>query len=213
MALAILGGVAILVVWAMVAYQQRKLNKMTSAFHAEQTAQANALSAIGNVDLNPSSLTFATIEKTLGPHQQNVKWPGPKQNRTILGWACGAIHCAIYATFLVPSGQVIPPETTLGSLSLIPPADAPAPTMSIGGVHIGETADEVKQLCRQRGFGVETSTPPNLHITWDKDWEIMLGKPNYKVGMLFFVNKLAAKKLENDDRVTPVSLPAQGPTR
>ena len=90
--------------------RQETLEELGPVLADEQ--EKDELLALGEVDLNPSDLTLATLEQRLKTPVQ--KQPGDL-NSTRVGWVCGKESCAIWATFLVPVGQDIPPNTVPGS--------------------------------------------------------------------------------------------------
>src|SRR6266699_1972050 len=86
---------------------------------ADEQEQKNELLALGEVDLNPSDLTLATLEQRL---KRAVLKRSGDFNSTRLGGACGKERCAIWATFLVPLGQDIQPDAAPASLIIKSPA-------------------------------------------------------------------------------------------
>jgi hypothetical protein len=158
--------------------------KSLESFFAEEIAQKKALELLGDVDLNPSDLGLAKLQEEL--HQPALKQSGAK-NTTRVGWACGAEHCAIWADFLVPFGQEIPPTTTAAGFVVNDPAHADSHRLAIGGIHIGETVGEMQKFCQQRGYGVSMGTN---RMSWNKDWNLIWGADiNGKVGLLVFMNE------------------------
>jgi len=184
--LAIIFGVVFLVGGTIAAYSQWEAKKKAAVFFAEEAAQANALSALSGVNLDPATMTFANLEQTLHSHQSAIKSHG-RQDFTVLGWACGENRCAVHATFLVPFGEAIPSNTPPASMVLTPPLFISRwPSLAVGGVHLGEPADQVRAYCKNRGFGVETGTH---RIAWDKDWTLSWAETkNGEIALMSFVN-------------------------
>jgi hypothetical protein len=173
-------------VWVKEGPQRAEAKKQFEAMLGDETAEANALAALGDVNLDPPTLTLAVLEQTLHPHQQASKPYGP-QNYTTLGWACGGKSCAIAASFLVPFGQEIPPSTVPGALRVRRPRFGAVHNVNvaIGGVHLGESVEEMKEFCQKRGYGQETGSH---RMTWNKDWSLGWGDWDGKVSILSFAN-------------------------
>lgn len=191
--LAVIFGVVLLAGGTIAAYSQWEAKKKAAVFFAGETAQANALFALSDVNLDPATITFAGLEQTLHSHQSAAKSRGP-QGFTVLGWACADDSCAIHATFMVPFGEAIPSNAPPASLVLTPPLFTSGwPSMALGGVRLGESVDQVRADCKKRGFGVETGT---RRIAWDKNWTLSWGETkNGEIALMSFVNMSALNSL------------------
>jgi hypothetical protein len=149
---------------------------------ADEQEQKNELLALGEVDLNPSGLTLATLE-------QRLKGPVLKQsgdfNSTKLGWACGKERCAIWAIFLVPIGQGIPPNTAPAALVIKSPALGDFPNIRVGEIRLGESDQKLNELWK----GSKAGSRRLFHrISWDKDWTAAWAGLDGKVFELVFSN-------------------------
>src|SRR5260370_28688250 len=102
---------------------------------ADEQEQKNESLALRDIDLNPSGLTLGTLEQRL--KRAVVKQRGDF-NSTRLGWACGKERCAIWATFLVPLGQDIPPNTAPAGLVIKSPALGDFPHIIMGEIRLEE---------------------------------------------------------------------------
>lgn len=165
--------------------ERAKRRAEAEAFLADLTGQKNALVALGDVELDPSKLTLAILEQKLHLHQQAIRPHGP-QNTTTLGWVCGNEHCAIYATFVVPFGWEIPSTMIPARVFAMAPLLANGHNVAVGGVHLGEPVEKMKEFCQKRGYGLEAGFQ---RITWDKDWTLMWSADtNGKIRVLLFAN-------------------------
>jgi hypothetical protein len=147
--------------------EKAKRRVEAEAWFADLTAQKSALLALGNVDFNPSELTLSVLKQKLNMpvRTQAEKQPG----LTKVGWACGKENCAIWAEFLIQFGQEIPPSTVPGSLTVFGPPLADYRNISAGGIHLGESEENLITVSRDRGF----KSPKSFHtVSWDKDWDI-----------------------------------------
>jgi hypothetical protein len=159
---------------------------------ADEQEQKNALLALGEVDLNPSGLTLATLEQKL--KKSVLKRPGDF-NTTRLGWACGKERCAIWATFLVPIGQDIPPNATPVGLTIKSPAAGAFPNISIGEFHLGDSDKKLVELSKGAvGAGSTTLFHP---FSWDKDWNAAWPSLDGRVFEFVFANRTLQRRLMN----------------
>lgn len=153
--------------------------------------QKNALLALGNVDLNPSYLNFAELERKLG---NPVQRKSGDFDSTRLGWACGKERCAILASFLVPFGHDIPPETVPAGFIIMGPASGDFPNISVRDIHLGESDQKLAALSQASADG---NPKPFRRISWDKDWTLAWGSLDGKVFALVFANDTLQHKLTN----------------
>jgi len=162
--------------------ERLKTARELEAFLAEETAQKTALESLGNVNLDLSDLSLARLEQKL--HQPHLRKPGA-QNTTGLGWACGVQRCAIWMSFLVPFGHEIAPTTTPAALVVTSPLFVDS-HVEVGGVHVGESVEEMKKFCEQHGYGVPVG---KNRISWDKDWSLLWADRDGKISFLLFANE------------------------
>jgi hypothetical protein len=163
--------------------ERAKAASELEAFLAEETAQKTALESLGDVSLDLSDLSLAKLEQKL--HQPLLKQPGA-QNTTRLGGACGGQRCAIWMSFLVPFGQEIAPTATPAALVVTHPRFANFNRVVVGGAYVGETVEEMKKFCQQRGLGVPVG---KNRISWGEDWSLSWVATNGKISLLSFANE------------------------
>jgi len=149
---------------------------------ADEQEQKNELLALGEVDLNPSDLTLATLEQRL---KRAVLKQSGDFNSTRLGWACGKERCAIWATFLVPLGQDIAPNAAPTGLVIKSPALGDFPNIRIGEIRLGQSDQKLVELWKGGGAG---SQKLFRRISWDKDWTAARAGLDGKVFELVFAN-------------------------
>ncbi len=149
---------------------------------ADEQEQKNELLALGEVDLNPSDLTLATLEQRL---KRAVLKQSGDFNSTRLGWACGKERCAIWATFLVPLGQDIAPNAAPTGLVIKSPALGDFPNIRIGEIRLGQSDQKLVELWKGGGAG---SRKLFHRISWDKDWTAAWAGLDGKVFELVFAN-------------------------
>lgn len=157
---------------------------------ADEEEQKNQLSALGEVDLDPSDLTLATLEQRLNTPVQ--KQPGDF-NTTRLGWACVKERCAIWATFLVPVRQNIPPDTVPAGLIIKSPALCDFPNIRIGEIRLGESDQKLVERFKGGGSG---SRKVFRRVSWDKDWSAAWAGLDGKVFEMVFSNDTLLRRLE-----------------
>jgi hypothetical protein len=188
---------ALLIVGCIVGYawikerpQRAESRKHAEAFLADLTAQRNGLIALGEVNLDPTNLTLANLQQYL--HQPPMKKAG-SQSKTRLGWACGQAQCSIWAFFLVPFGQEIPPNVTPAVLMVMSPPFGDFHNVSVGGVHLGDRVEGIREIRQKRGYG----RPIGYNrMSWSKDWSFGWGEVNGKVVSLTLLNEEMMKTVE-----------------
>jgi hypothetical protein len=163
--------------------ERAKASREFKAFLAEETAQKTAFESLGDVNLDLSDLSLARLEQKL--HTPPLRLPGA-QNTTRLGWACGGQRCAIWMSFLVPFGQEIVPTVTPAALVVTDPLFTAFNHVVVGGAYVGETVEEMKKFCKQRGYGLPVG---KNRISWDKDWSLVWIDRNGKISLLVFANE------------------------
>jgi hypothetical protein len=162
---------------------------------ADELAQSDALLALGDVDLNPSDLTFAVLQQKL--HQPGLKLPGDF-NSTRLGWACVKERCAILATFFVPFGQEIPATMTPAGLIISSPAFRDFHNITVGGVHLGESDEKLTELDQ---YHKSRSSRKFRRVRWDGNWDAAWAGVNGKVFTLVFSNETLQRRFINEQNV------------
>jgi hypothetical protein len=162
-----------------------KAAKELEAFLAVENAQKAALESLGEVSLDLADLSLAKLEQKL--HSPTLRQPGAR-NTTRLGWACGGQRCAIWTSFAVPFDQIIAPTMTPAALMVINPpfADFAHVHVMVGGIHVGESVEEMKKFCQQRGYGLPVG---RNRISWDEDWSLFWIDTNGKISVLSFANE------------------------
>jgi hypothetical protein len=199
MALLIAGAAVVGYYW----FRERQLRAETARelqpFFDEEIAQKKALESLGDIDLNPRELNIENLEQKL--QQPIIKRIG-SHNTTQLGWACGRERCVIWAWFLVPFGQEIPPKTAPVALIVMSPPFTNISRLTVGGIHLGGTVEEMEKSCQQRGFGQSLG---HSRISWDQDWNLVWSDTKDKVGLLSFTN---ATLIKNADASRDVNSPS-----
>jgi hypothetical protein len=166
----------------------------------EEQSQENALLDLGEVDLNPSNLTFGVMEQRL--HEPTLKKPGAFSS-TRLGWACGKARCAIWASFLVPFGQEIPPSTTPAGLILRNPSFGDLSHIKVGDVHLGGSDEKLAKSSGMAGL------PSDKHFhrtSWDQNWDVAWESLTGKVDELVFSNQSLQRQLSGEQGLTAPKL-------
>jgi hypothetical protein len=65
--------------------------------------------------------------------------------------------------------------------------------LTVGGIHLGGTVEEMDKSCQQRGFGQPLG---HNRISWDQDWNVVWSDTKDKVGLLSFTNETLIKNAE-----------------
>lgn len=159
---------------------------------ADELVQRDALLALGDVDLNPSDLTFAGLQQKL--HEPGLKQPGDF-NSTRLGWACVKERCAILATFFVPFGQEIPATMTPAGLTISSPSFGEFHNIAVGGVHLGESDEKLAELDQ---YHKSKSSRRFRRVRWDRNWDVAWVGFNHKVFILVFSNETLQRRFINE---------------
>jgi hypothetical protein len=167
-----------------------EMEKDSGAFFAEENAQKNSLESLGDVDLNPSDMSLEKLEERL--HQPAIRKAGAG-NTTRLGWACGQERCAIWTSFVVPFDKEIPLSAAPTALVVTDPLLADFRRLAIGGVHLGDKTEKIRDICQKRGYGLQIGYN---RISWSKDWNLVWGEVNGKVSLLAFFNEKMLKNTE-----------------
>ena len=188
MALLIVGLVVAGYFWLKERQARAEGTEIAKAFLADEIAQKNGFESLGIVDIDPSGLNLQRLEEEL--HQPAQKKPGA-QNSTRLGWVCGTARCAIWASFPVPSDQEIPPSTSVAGLTIASPLLASFPNSTFGGIHLGDTVDELERTCQKRGYGQSLGYH---RVHWDQDWDLRWADTSGKVSILMFTNERMIRK-------------------
>jgi len=179
----LVGGSIVGYVWVKEGPQRAESRKQAEAFLRDLTAEIAGLNALGDVNLEPPNVTLADLEQKL--HQPVLRVAGA-QNTTKLGWACGGKECAIFASFIVPFGQEIPPTMVPAGLLMIDPAFAKVKNVGVGGIHLGETSEDVETHLRGRKIDYSRG---KKQFAWDKDWNVVWVESNGKVLFLSLANE------------------------
>ncbi|HYL82707.1 MAG TPA: hypothetical protein VE263_00615 [Candidatus Angelobacter sp.] len=162
---------------------------------ADELAQRNALLALGDVDLNPSYLTFAVLQQKL--HEPGWKQPGDFDS-TRLGWACVKERCAILATFFVPFAQEIPATSIPAGLTISSPSFREFHNIAAGGVHLGESDEQLAELDQ---YHRSKSFRRFRRVRWDRDWDVAWAGTDSKVFVLVFSNQTLQRRFIDDQNV------------
>ena len=66
--------------------------------------------------------------------------------------------------------------------------------MAVGGVHIGDTVEEMEKACQKRGFGLPKG---KNRISWADNWTLIWGNMDGKISLLALSNEKLIKKAES----------------
>ena len=167
---------------------------------AESSVQTRALEALGEKNITLLNLTMEGLQARLG--KPGMRHAG-SENSSRLGWACGAKDCLIWATFAVPTNQVIPPNALAAALTLSDPYGylfGSTERVSIDGAYLGEPIEHLRTTAKERGYGKDVGYN---RITWDRDWSaIVVSDSKNKVTSLFFLKDpvLAKVAISNETK-------------
>jgi hypothetical protein len=164
-------------------------------------AEGDRLQKLRDVDLNPTQLSLAGLEEKF--QQPSVKLPGAK-NSTKLGWVCEGQECAIWASFLVPFGQEIPPTAAPVIVLLDAPFFQYPHHLAIGGISLGETAEDMQKFCQTHGYKLEMG---KNKISWDGEWSVAWAEKEGKISLILFANEKTLKdaKIDSDGNAAPAA--------
>lgn len=194
----ILSGIGLLYlgyVWLEDQHWKAELQRDFGPDRNDELAQKNALLALGDVDLNPTDLTFTVLRQKL--REPELKQPGDFDS-TRLGWACVKKRCAILATFFVPFGQEIPPSTSPAGLIMSSPSFGDFHNIAVGGVHLGESDEKLVELDQYHRF----KSSRKFHtVKWDRDWDVAWAGFNRKASILIFSNVTLQHQFVNERNV------------
>jgi hypothetical protein len=189
--------------WFRTRQSTERMRKEMDAMLADETTERDALATLGNLNLEPNHLTLAEIEDKL--HQPGLRQSGTNST-TSFGWACGKDHCAIWASFLVPFGQEVPPTQPVTALIVNAPGFRPFRSMGVGGIYLGEPIEEMQNTCRKRGcVPLEKN-----RMRWNEDWNFVWANTGGKISWLVFQNEQAIRKAKATVGSEPPNLP-KGP--
>lgn len=151
-------------------------------FLADVAARENALDSLGDIDLDPTELTLAKFEETLG---RPDRFLAETHNSTRVGWACAGEDCEIWAWFQVSPGKEIPPVGVPAGFIVRDRSFRKSPhRISIGGIYLGESIANVKQFCQEHRIEIGPH-----EIIWDKRWKIFYGEMEGRITFLMLTNQ------------------------
>ena len=64
--------------------------------------------------------------------------------------------------------------------------------VAIGGVHLGDRVEGIKEICKKRGYGQENGYN---RVSWSKDWNLVWEEVHGKVIILTFTNERMMKNV------------------
>ena len=144
----------------------RQMRKEAETLVGGLTAQADELRALGDVNIEPTNLSYAQLKRQLG--EPSLKKNG-RLNTTLIGWGCAEEHCAIFAAFQVPFGQEIPESTRPISITMLAPFSSTQSHLGIDNVYLGEKMDEI--AARFQGKNIDRTHGRN-RVALAKDWNL-----------------------------------------
>lgn len=159
----------------------------------EASAQSKALEALGEKNISLVDLTLDGLQARLG---RPAMLRPSAHNTSRLGWACGQKDCLIWATFVVPANQEIPPRTLAAGLQLSDPYGSifgSTERVSIDGAYLGEPMEQLIAAVKKRGYGKDVG---HSRITWNGDWSavVVSAGSSDRVTSLIFLNDSAIAK-------------------
>lgn len=163
----------------------------------EYISQHKALESFGDFELDASNLTFAKLEERL--QKPSMRF-GSAKTSSRAGWACGQQDCLIWAWFKVPPGEEIPANEVPLALMVSDNWGSLFGSnqhVSISGVYLRESDQQLRDFCKKRGFGVEKG--PN-QITWDQDWNLIWTSVEGKTSFLYFLNEPRLRKAALEEK-------------
>jgi hypothetical protein len=132
----------------------------------------------GNIEFGPETLTLAELQTKLRGAGSKLRRPGSKQEEkwVAIGWACGTECCSVIAHFKKPdgslqkelSGDSVATELDIEVPSVADPAEFRS--ISIAGVHLGESAQDVASYMRQKGAKKLRDDLAQLDQAWYLQW-------------------------------------------
>ncbi len=188
--IALLPGSVVGYFWLRDAPERAKHRKEAEELVAGLVAQKKALDTLGDVDFDTAGLTLAQLNQKL--NEPTLRKSGAHDS-TVVGWACADRSCAIIASFMTPFGQEIPTESAPVVVLMMKPIASATHTLSIDGVHVGSTAEDVERGCKGRGYGAALAKDK---ITCDDGWGVRWAELDGQVSVLIFSNDKVLGKSE-----------------
>jgi hypothetical protein len=159
-----------------------------AAVREEQEELKGLRTLKGNIEFGPERPTLAELQTQFGG-------PGSKQGMVgklvVVGWSCGVEQCPIIAFVRVSGGSVrkdLDPDSVVAELEVrVPSVADPAEfrNISIAGVHLGESAQDVASSMRRKAvrFGDDAAQ-------LDQDWMLRWYTRNGAVSKIILANLL-----------------------
>ena len=181
--------------WYKDARQRRQELKQALQMVRQEVKEKEALASLGNINIDPSGLTLGILNDLL--RQPAHKLEAPKgATSTWLGWACGGDLCAVLASFPIPPEKDVQPSSSPVVLWVSDVGFGKPFQGSIGGIHLGDSVDILRNLCLQRGH--EAKDGPN-RIFWNKDWKVSWSESeDHRVTSMLFFNMPLVNALRTD---------------
>jgi hypothetical protein len=155
----------------------------------QETDEKAKLAALGDVSIDPAGLTLGKLNDIL---QRQPHKLASVPDTTRLGWVCGGELCAIEAAFFVPRAENLPSSTAPLLISVSNVGFGKPFQGSIGGVHLGDSVEALRNTSRRHG---NEPTLSQRRIPWDKDWEVgWTDTDGHAISSLTFFNKTALNK-------------------
>lgn len=136
-------------------------------------------------------MTLGKLDETLQRPSHEIS-RRPKDSRSVAkGWACGGDLCTVTAFFLAPTSGDVPSSAVPVQLWITQNPLAKPFAGSIGGIHLGDTKEKLAEICRKRGFQLQSK---DIRVPWDKDWEVHWLEKDDRIISLMFFNRTLVKR-------------------
>lgn len=168
--------------WFKEAPERAKSRKEAEELLAGLVSQKKALDTLADIDFDTASLTLAQLNEKL--NQPTLRKSGANRSTT-LGWICAGNSCAIMASFMMPFGEEIPANSNPVAIVMMKPFASVTHTLSIDGVHVGGTAEDIERNCKKRGYGAALARDK---VACDDGWGVRWAELDGKVTALIFSN-------------------------
>ena len=169
--------------WLRAAPERAKHRKEAKEVIAGLIAQKKVLDTLGDVNFDTTSLTFAVLTERL--NQPTLRKSNASRSTT-LGWICADESCVIIASFMIPFDQEIPAGSNPAVIVMMKPIVSVTHSLSIDGVRLGSSVEDVERNCKKRGYGAVLAPDK---IACDDGWGVKWAPPmDGQVTTLIFSN-------------------------
>jgi len=82
---------------------------------------------------------------------------------------------------------------TPAALMVMSPPFGDFHNVSVGGIHLGDRVEGIREICQKRGYGRQIGYN---RMSWSHDWNLVWGEVDGKVLSLIFLNEEILKNVE-----------------